>query len=521
MTDFLHYLTFEYLWGGLWFTLQLTVGASIGGAAIGFVLAAMLLSPWRAVAMIARAYTTLYRGTPLILQLVFVFTALPQAGITFSPLQAGVIALALNEASFFADIFRSGVLGVGKGQKDAGRALGMKPPTLMRRIIAPQGFRQAIPALGNEVVATMKNSALASVIAVPELTLRTQQLASSTFDYFSIYFAAAVMYLLLTAAITVLQLGVEAAVTRRRPPLRLPWSRSTMSVPPQTKDKETTDESDIMVPEDLPEVSDLALRSQDGPSTMISIENVTKSYSKDLQVLKGIDLAVQQGEVVALLGPSGSGKSTLLRTINHLETIDDGQIRVNEVTVGYHQGQRISAGRAAEQRVEAGVGMVFQNFELFEHLSVRENIAGPLRWVYGYSNEEASQRAEGLLGQVGMSDRIDHYPDQLSGGQKQRVGIARALAPRPKALLLDEPTSALDPERVAEVLKVITDLARNTGLTMIIATHQLRFARNVADKIVLMADGVIIEEGSPQQVLDNPRDPRTQRFVRAMDAAEV
>lgn len=523
MADFLHYLTLPYLLQGMTFTLQLLGWGFAGGLLLGCVLAAMLLSRHRGVRAVARAYTTLYRGTPLILQLVFVFTVLPHAGLVLAPVVAGGVALAMNEATFFAEIIRSAVREVPAGQRAAGRALGLPPVQLLRRVVGPQAFRAMVPALGNEAVATMKNSALASVIAVPELTLRTQQLASATFDYFEIYLATAVMYLLLTAALTGVQLLVEAlvdpdgvrtrgwfAALRRRPAVAAGSEPVAPAAPPPP----------------ACEGGELRRTQADPPprgfgDAMVEARGLRRSYG-DTEVLRGIDLHVREGEVVALLGPSGSGKSTLLRTLNHLDGLDGGSVLVGGTSIGYDwQGRELPERKVARQRVEAGVGMVFQGFDLFEHLTVRENVAAPLRWVQGVPRAEAYARADALLASVGMEHRADALPRHLSGGQQQRVGIARALAPRPRVLLLDEPTSALDPEKVAEVLRVIRDLARTSGLTMVIATHQLRFAREVADRVVFMAGGVVVEEGPADEVLLRPREAATRAFVGAMDTAEV
>lgn len=526
MADFLHYLTLPYLLQGMSFTLRLLLMGFVGGLALGLVLAAMLLSRHRAVAAVARAYTTLYRGTPLILQLVFVFTVLPHAGVTLTPVVAGGVALAMNEATFFAEIIRSAVREVPAGQRAAGRALGLTPAGLLHHVVGPQAFRAMVPALGNEAVATMKNSALASIIAVPELTLRTQQLASATFDYFEIYFATAVMYLLLTAAITGLQLLVEAlvdpdgvrrrgwaAVLRRRPTTPGPVPVGTAAARPPA------------APTDAPTGDHRRTQADPPPRSfgeaVVEARGLRRSYG-DTEVLAGIDLQVREGEVVALLGPSGSGKSTLLRTLNHLDGLDGGSVLVHGTAIGYDwRGRELPERRTARQRVAAGVGMVFQSFDLFEHLTVRENVAAPLRWVHGLGRQEAAARADELLAQVGLEHRADALPRHLSGGQQQRVGIARALAPRPRVLLLDEPTSALDPEKVAEVLHVIRDLARTSGLTMVIATHQLRFAREVADRVVFMSGGVVVEQGPADDVLLRPQHPLTRTFVGAMDAAEV
>ncbi|WP_235676862.1 ATP-binding cassette domain-containing protein [Mycolicibacterium porcinum] len=254
---------------------------------------------------------------------------------------------------------------------------------------------------------------------------------------------------------------------------------------------------------------------------MLEIRDLRKAYGQN-HVLNGISMSVRQGEVIALLGPSGSGKSTLLRTINHLESVDTGTIRIAGQTLGYSQsGTPLPERQIARARIAAGIGMVFQHFNLFKHMTVKENIAAPLRWIQGLSKEQAAERADLLLSQVGLSDKADVLPHRLSGGQQQRVGIARALAARPKVLLLDEPTSALDPELVAEVLGVIRALAHHHGLTMIIATHQLRFALEVADRVVFMAGGVVVEEGSAEQVITRPQEPATARFVNAMQLADA
>jgi polar amino acid transport system permease protein len=236
-------------------------------------------------------------------------------------------------------------------------------------------------------------------------------------------------------------------------------------------------------------------------------------------VLAGVDLTVRLGEVIALLGPSGSGKSTLLRCINHLEGWDAGTVKVGGRRMGFHEdGKPLSPRDLADERATVGVGMVFQQFNLFSHLTALENIAGPLRWVHGVSRVDADRRARELLERVGLSARANALPRHLSGGQQQRVAIARAIAPNPAVLLLDEPTSALDPELVNEVLEVIRRLAVEDGLTMIISTHQLRFADEVADRVVFLSGGSIIEEGPAHEVLTRPRNPITARFLNVMEA---
>lgn len=245
----------------------------------------------------------------------------------------------------------------------------------------------------------------------------------------------------------------------------------------------------------------------------VEISGVHKSYGQH-EVLRGISLTVEPGQVVALLGPSGSGKSTLLRAINHLETIDRGEITIDGSFIGYEQrGEKLY--ELPEKQVLARrtrVGMVFQNFNLFPHLTALENIIEAPVALKRSNKAEASERARELLKRVGLSDHADHYPRQLSGGQQQRVAIARALALDPDVLLFDEPTSALDPELVGEVLSVIRDLA-DGGTTLIIVTHEIGFAGEVADHVVFLDGGVIVEQGTPDKVLRAPSEARTQEFL--------
>ncbi len=254
---------------------------------------------------------------------------------------------------------------------------------------------------------------------------------------------------------------------------------------------------------------------------LVHAVNVTKAFHGNT-VLDGIDMDVHRGEVVCLLGPSGSGKTTFLRCINQLETIDGGRIFVDGELMGYsdHSGRlhRLRDSQIAAQRRD--IGMVFQRFNLFPHMTALENvIEGPIQ-VKRESKRSARDRAVLLLDRVGLSDRRDHFPAQLSGGQQQRVAIARALAMQPKLMLFDEPTSALDPELVDEVLKVMRELA-NDGMTMIVVTHEMSFARDVADRVVFMAEGVVVEAGPPREVLDNPQNDRTKTFLRRLRSEEA
>jgi polar amino acid transport system permease protein len=362
----------------------------------------------------------------------------------------------------------------------------------MRRIVAPQAIRAAAPAFGNEDVSALKNSSLASTIAVPELTLRSTQLASSTFDFFSIFFAAGLLYLVLTGAISGIQLVIERwlDLDRARRPASIPEVGVRAEAPARPQ------------------------RAAAPARIVVEAKSLGKLYD-GRTILDGLDLSVREGEVVALLGPSGSGKSTLLRCVNHLEGWDEGDIHIFGRRLGYAEnGRRLSPREIALERARVGVGVVFQQFNLFAHLSALENVAGELRWVHGVDARSAEARGRELLDRVGLAHRAEALPRHLSGGQQQRVAIARALAANPSVLLLDEPTSALDPKLVREGLETIRSLARDAGLTMIISTHQIRFA----DRVVFLSGGKILEDGPAHELLTHPRHPAFARFLSVMEA---
>lgn len=244
-------------------------------------------------------------------------------------------------------------------------------------------------------------------------------------------------------------------------------------------------------------------QSESSMAPIIELRHVDKHFG-DLHVLKDVSLSVGKGEVVVVIGPSGSGKSTLCRAINRLETIDSGEILIEGKPLP-QEGRELAAMRAE-------LGMVFQSFNLFAHMSILQNVTlGPVE-VLGLSKAEAEQRAMGLLDRVGVASQANKVSAQLSGGQQQRVAIARSLAMHPKAMLFDEPTSALDPEMINEVLDVMVDLARQ-GMTMIVVTHEMNFARRVADRVVFMADGAIVEEGAPDAFFDHPQSQRARDFL--------
>ncbi|MED0701678.1 MULTISPECIES: ectoine/hydroxyectoine ABC transporter ATP-binding protein EhuA [Aeribacillus] len=250
--------------------------------------------------------------------------------------------------------------------------------------------------------------------------------------------------------------------------------------------------------------------------TLVSYENVTKKFG-ETEVLKGINLEIKRGEKVALIGPSGSGKTTIIRMLMTLEKPTSGIITIGGEPLWHKKtasGKLVQADEKHLRKMRSDIGMVFQHFNLFPHMTILRNVTEAPIHVLGLSKEEAHARAVDMLTKVGLGDKLDAYPSQLSGGQKQRVAIARAVVMHPKVMLFDEPTSALDPELVGEVLQVIKDLAKKTDMAMILVTHEMDFARDVADRVVFLHDGQIEEQGTPQELFENPKSERLQAFLK-------
>ena len=534
--DFFSYLTSGFLLEGAVLAVEITVVAMALGLVLGLILALMRLSTLVWVSGLAWFYIWLFRGTPILLQLVFIYDALPLIGVRFDTFTTAIIGFALNEAAFSAEIIRGGILSVNRNQRIAAASLGMGPLLTLRRIIMPQALRVVLPAITNDTVTMLKLTSVASVIFVNELTFRSQQIVGQNFEFFTVFTAAAVMYLVLTSIISVGQAALERRLSLDRPiaPIRgsSPLERAFGSAlfKPLRSRRDTTGPDAKNVPLETPEppqwaptdkatkIDPLPMANTEGEAinenAFVVCRDVHKAYGSN-EVLRGIDLTVKKGEVIAVMGPSGSGKSTLLRMINHLEPMDRGEITVNGHHVGYEltKGELRPVHALAKARAEARIGMVFQHFNLFDHFTALENITeAPIR-VYGVKPENARQTALKLLSGVGLARHANHLPHRLSGGQQQRVAIARALAISPRLMLFDEPTSALDPELVSEVLSVIRRLAK-AGMTMIVVTHEVRFAGEVADRVIFMDNGRIVEQGPPAQVLQNPTEERTRSFLR-------
>jgi len=510
---------------GLGRTLLLTLmGAAIGFAA-GTLIALARVSRSPLLVGLAWTFVWIFRSIPLIVLLLIlnnlgylyetIWLGVPFTDITWlnyptvqliSPFTAAVIGLALNQAAFASEIIRGGILSVDQGQLEASAALGISRNRQVRRIILPQAMRSILPAAFNDLIGLAKGTSNVYILALPELFYTIQVIYRRNLEVIPLLMVATVWYLIILTVLSAAQHQIERH-----------FSRGALRNPPPSIFSKIAGRFRSARAAEAPLQELVATRA--GWSDLhrqggtVEIHNVSKSFGTN-RVLDDISLSIPSGSVTAILGQSGSGKSTLLRTINHLERVDDGFIAIDGDLVGYRQDGNIlyelKEQAILAQRID--VGMVFQSFNLFPHLTVLENIIEAPVSVQGLPRTQAEVLARDLLARVGLSGKADAYPRQLSGGQQQRVAIARALALKPKVLLFDEPTSALDPELVGEVLAVIKELARS-GATLVIVTHEIGFAREVADTVVFMEAGRILEVGPPAQVLGNPDHPRTKEFL--------
>jgi polar amino acid transport system permease protein len=451
-------------------------------------------------------YVWFFRSLPLLVLLIFVYnapTTFPALGsVIDSPFIAGLIALVLSETAYISEIHRGGILSVAKGQGEAARALGVPWRYVQLHIVIPQAFRVALPTLGNELVTIIKLTSLVSSISLTELLLVGQRIYTQNFKVLETLLVVAIYYVLL---VTVFDLALRLLerrldVTRRRATLNT--GGSAPAVTPREMGREIFRQP----------------KSHDG-EVIISARGITKSFGST-QVLKGVDLDVHRGEVIAVIGPSGSGKTSFIRTLNAMEIIDGGDVLLHGEPMGYKKTKTHGYVQAPDSRVAAQrqrVGMVFQQFNLFPHMTVLENVIFAVVNLKKLPRVAAKERGMELLRKVGLAEHAGKYPYQLSGGQQQRVAIARALAISPEVVLFDEPTSALDPELVDEVLRVMAELAAD-GLTMVIVTHEMRFAERVADWIIFMDSGVIAEQGPASDVFGNPHSERTRAFLERVSA---
>ncbi|PQV46663.1 amino acid ABC transporter permease/ATP-binding protein [Paraburkholderia sp. BL21I4N1] len=526
----------EPVLSGLGRTLVLTALGALFGFALATPLALARVSGSPLLAACAWAFIWLFRSIPLIVLLLllnnlgylyetiwigvpFTHIALLNESTTdlISPFLAAVLGLTLNHAAFAAEAIRGGLLSVDQGQREAAAALGLPGGRQVRRIVLPQAMRAILPTAFNDVIGLAKGTSVVYILAMPDLFYTVQIIYHRNLEVIPLLMVATVWYLIILTVLSAIQVHIERyfarGATREQvavSPLSALFGRWLAARGARAANLTGTAGATGTSGAAQAEAAGWAQRRVGG---RVGIHNLSKSFGP-LKVLDDISLSFASGSVTVILGQSGSGKSTLLRTINHLERVDDGFIDIDGELVGYRRdGRTLYELKEKDilRRRRADVGMVFQSFNLFPHLNVLGNlIEAPL--AAGVPRAQAEAEARVLLARVGLADKADAWPRQLSGGQQQRVAIARALALKPKVLLFDEPTSALDPELVNEVLDVIRQLARS-GTTLIIVTHEIGFAREVADTIVFMDGGRIVESGPPANVLGDPAHPRTREFL--------
>ncbi|WP_233145291.1 amino acid ABC transporter permease/ATP-binding protein [Wohlfahrtiimonas populi] len=481
-------------WKATLTVIQLSTLTWLLALTFGFVLALMRQSKNFALQQSAATYIWFFRSLPLLVLLIFIYN-LPQfwpasSVLLSSSFIAGLIALVLSESAYMAEIHRGALQAIPKGQTEAGKALGIPFLGIQKLIIIPQALRIALPPLANQYITIVKLTSLVSVISLTEILLVGQQLYTRNFLVMETLLAVAFYYILIVSVITYLLRKLE----------------NKLDVTQRNNDKEDDINLDHQA---LTQYSQISNERQG--NFAIEMKAASKRYN-DNTVFKDLNIAFKWSEVTTIIGPSGSGKTTLLRTINGLESLNTGIIRLEGTPFLYGLESQQKVDVADYNRRIVHIGMVFQNFNLIQHKTALENVMmAPLYHQLG-TTEEIKIRSLAMLDKVGLLAHAHKYPHQLSGGQQQRVAIARALAMQPSIMLFDEPTSALDPELVNDVLMVIEELAKE-GMTMIMVTHELSFAFKVSDRVIFMENGKVLHDGSPES-FQNTTDPRLARFVQ-------
>ena len=472
----------QLILNGIGVTLEITLLAAVFGTVLGFALF-LLCESGKTPDKIIRACSNIIQNIPVLVVLMIVYFVV-FGSVDISPVLAGIIAFSLVFGLAVLGILSAGVKAINHGQYESALALGLNKPQIYTRILIPQIVRLQLPIYKGELVGLLKSTAIVGYISVLDLTKASDIIRSRTFEAFFPLIVSAVIYYLLANLIICLANRVNVAIDPNRHSGKLPKGVTT---------------------KDFTAVSANSNGYEKGRE-LIALKGLTKAY-EDATPLNGISATVYSGDVISIIGPSGTGKSTLLRLMNGLETPTSGSIEVF--------GEDICAEKADLQKMRMKLGMVFQSYSLFDHLNVIENLMLAPMLLKNVSADEAYADGMTLLRSVGMAERALQMPAQLSGGQRQRVAIARAMAMHPEIILFDEPTSALDPKNIGEVLSVIRRFRDYT--TMLIVTHELQFARTVANRVWYMDKGGIYEDGSPEQVFGNPIHNRTRAFVNKMN----
>ncbi len=473
---------------GLLVTLEITVFAGLFGTVLGLIHCLLIRSKNKLISTLARAWSKLIQGIPSLVVLMIIYFVI-FASSSLSPVAIGILSFSLMFGVSVAGILNAGIQAVDKGQWEAASALGFTKAGCFVRIILPPAVKHALPLYVGEFVAMLKLTSIVGYISIEDLTKAGDIIRSRTYEAFFPLITTALIYFVIASIISFAFSGLEKAIDPLSRPRRLP-------------------KGVVEISGELPAAAPKAEAAVG--EELIRIEHLKKVYP-NATPLSDVNTTIHRGEVITIIGPSGTGKSTLMRCINRLETPTDGKIIVF--------GENVCDKKTDLNKIRRKMGMVFQSFHLFGHLTVIENVMLAPTVLNKQPKQEAYENAMRLLKSVGVAEKALNYPDELSGGQKQRVAIARCLAMSPEIILLDEPTSALDPTMVGEVQAVIKQLSAE-NYTMMIVTHEMKFAKEASTRIFYMDSGVIYEDGTPEQIFEAPKKERTRAFVKRLRTLE-
>ena len=485
--NFIHEARWKMLLSGLGVTLCLSALSILLGTLLSALICYLRMRKNDLAVAAGELYVHVFRGVPIVV-LLLVLNYLVFTGAVFPAFWVCVTGFSLDFAAYASEIFRSGIEAVPAGQTRAALALGFGAFHSFRKIVLPQALIHILPAYSGQIISTVKLTSVAGYISVMDLTRASDIIRSRTYDAFPPLIVTTLIYFLLCALLTALLRRVEKRLTpSRRRTDHIQSLLERLAADPNT------------LQEDRP-----SRAGESDAEVIFHIAHLRKQFG-DVAPLQDVSCEICDGDVIALIGPSGTGKSTFLNMLNRLDAPDSGEL--------LYKGEDIMSRGCDLNRLRRHVGMVFQSFNLFSHLTVVENVMLAQTELLRRTSEMAFRYSMSMLRRVGLSEKALSYPSELSGGQQQRVAIARAMAMDPEVILFDEPTSALDPTTVGEVLSVLRGLASG-GMTMVIVTHEMGFARDVSNRVFYLDEGVIYEEGTPEQIFDHPKRERTRQFVR-------
>ena len=479
---------------GLGVTIAISILAGVFGTILGGGICYLRTRKNRFASGFAKLYIRVFRGIPIVV-LLLVLNYLIFTGADFPAFWVCVIGFSLDFAAYTSEMFRKGIDAVPAGQTRAAKALGFKNAHGFRKVVLPQALIQILPVYSGQYIALVKMTSIAGYISVMDLTRAADIIRSRTYEaFFPLVFAAVVYFLL-----SVVLIGLLGRLEKKIQPGSRRIGRLKALLERYESGELTLSESDSTTSE------------IEKGNVLYHVSHLKKSF-ENITPIKDVNCDIHKGEVITIIGPSGTGKSTFLNLLNQLETVSDGEI--------YFKGENILSRGYDLNELRKNVGMVFQAFYLFAHLTIVENIMLAQTELLHRSREDAFVYSMDALKQVGLSKKALNYPSELSGGQQQRIAIARQIVMNPEMILFDEPTSALDPTTIGEVLSVMRRLAEK-GMTMLIVTHEMSFARNVSDRIFYMDEGIIYEEGSPEQIFESPQKENTRLFIKQLKALGI